>query len=92
VVAAVAPDPPPRPVDDVAGALAQVPVLRQEPRAPGARQEAQVLRVGLGRDRQPGLGKRSRSSVARDRAASMYVWSFAGSAAARRRPSAVRRA
>ena len=47
----------PRAIDDVARALAQPAVAGQEARAPGAGQEAQVLRVGLGRHGQRRLAR-----------------------------------
>ena len=46
----------PAAVDDLARPLARAAVARQERRAAGAGEEAEVLRVGLGGDRQPGLG------------------------------------
>ena len=93
-------------VDDVARPVGEPGVPGQEGRLASAGEEAQVLRLGLGGDGSPasaassrtcGLvrspsGKRSRASVEGVTAASMYVWSLAGSAAARRSPSSVTRA
>ena len=46
-------------VDDRPGTVPERPVARQEPLATGAGQEAEVLRVGLARDRQTGAEPRS---------------------------------
>ena len=85
VVAAVAAEHAARPVDEVAGLLLEPPVAREERGLAGAGQEAQVLRVRLGRHRQPGLG---------GQLAHVAAWSArrAGSAAARAWPAPPRRA
>ena len=54
VLATVATDGPPGAVDDRTGALAQAPVAGEERALAGAGEEAQVLRLALVRDRQPG--------------------------------------
>ena len=54
VLAAVAPEHVALPVDDRPGRVAEPAVAREEPGAVGAGEEAQVLGVGLGGDRQPG--------------------------------------